>query len=131
MDKKSLILKLNERLSIAKLHAHWKDNQQFDKKQVFVQSETKLNPRFISNKQYFQIAEFYNFLKENEDLTDEEIREVLQAKFVNYRFLRKLDKLIPDFFEELKFHGPMSVAIRYVDRKVNKENYRILKRELP
>ena len=131
MDKESLILKLNEKLRIAKLHAHWKDKRQFDKRQVFVQSETKLNPRYISNNQYYQIAEFYNFLTENEDLTDEEIREVLKYKFINYKFLRKLDKLIPDFFEELKMHGPMSVAIRYIDRKVNKENYRMLKRELP
>ena len=123
MEKKRLILELNEKMRIAKINAHWKEEKDtFDKKQVFVGSATRLNPRFISNKQYFQIAEFYNFLKENEDLTDEEIREVLKSKFIDYKFLRKLDKLIPGFFEELKFHGPMCVAIQYVDLKVRKEN---------
>lgn len=131
MDKKSLILKLSARLDIAKTHAQWKEDQQFDKRKVFVESKTRLNPKLISNKQYYQIAEFYNFLEENEDLTLEEIREILKSKPIEYGFLRKLDKLIPDFFEELKHHGPMCIAIEFVNSKVNKEHYKILKRELP
>ena len=52
-------------------------------------------------------------LKDNPELTNDEIREILNSnnKFSN---LRKLDKLIPNFFEELKEHG-----ISYIENLYN------------
>ena len=136
MDKKNLIVKLTENLQRAKSKANWENyKEREESKQVFVQSETGINPRYLSNEQYFQIAEFYNFLEENKGLTAYEIRELLKGKLIKFAFLRKLDKLIPDFFEELKFHGPMSIATRYVSLKyykhLNKKIDETLKRELP
>lgn len=86
-----------------------------------------LNPKYISNKQYFQIAQFYNFLKENPNLTNEDILEILNSNN-KFSFLRKLDKLIPDFYEELKLHGPMCIATTYASRKHMNEQ---LKKRLP
>lgn len=136
MDKKNLIVKLTENLQRAKSKANWENyKEREESKQVFVQSETGINPRYLSNEQYFQIAEFYNFLKENKGLTAYEIRELLKGKLIKFAFLRKLDKLIPNFFDELKFHGPMSIATRYISLKyykhLNKKIDEILKRELP
>ena len=54
--------------------------------------------------------------KENSELTNEDIREILNSNN-KFSFLRKLDKLIPDFYEELKLHGPMSIATTYASRK--------------
>ena len=116
MDKKRLIIELLNGFKQAKDKAkRTKLNIDKSNKQVFVQSETGINPRYISDEHYFQIVEFYNFLQENPDLTTNEIREVLKGKTLKFAFLRKLDQLIPDLFDELKQHGPGSIATHYVN----------------
>lgn len=68
-------------------------------------------------KEHYHISAFYWFLKTNENLTSKEIREILSSNN-RFSFLRKLDNLIPNFFEELKTYG-----ITYVENLYNKSNY--------
>jgi len=113
--RKKLVVELYKKMQFAKFQAQTKENG--DKDDLFLKPKgARINPKYLSDKQYFQIAQFYVFLKENPDLTSEEIREVLKSNN-KFSFLRKLDKLIPDFYEELKLHGPMTIATTYASRK--------------
>ena len=62
---------------------------------------------------HFKIMEFYVFLGKNPNLTDEEIREILNSNN-KFSFLRKLDNLIPNLFEELKVHGVSYIKNAYI-----------------
>ena len=119
-ERINLVVKLYKKMQFAKFQAETQDRS--DKDNLFLQPKGyRINPKFLSKKQYFKIAQFYVFLKENPDLTDEQIKEVLNSNN-KFSFLRKLDSLIPDFFEELKLHGPMTIAVDYASRKqTNKE----------
>ena len=111
----NLIVKLTKKLELAKFKAELQDKPKSENG-VFIKSSTRLNPKYISNRQYFQIAQFYTFLKENDELTENQIRKILKSK-KKFKFLLELDSTIPDFIEELKFHGPMCIAIDYAKRK--------------
>lgn len=125
-DRKNLVVKLYNKMQIAKRQAEVKEDR--DNNSLFVKPVGyTLNPKYISHKEYFQVAQFYNFLKENPDLKDDEIKEILNSNN-KFSFLRKLDKLIPDFYEELKLHGPMTIATTYASRKHMNEQ---LKKRLP
>ena len=67
---------------------------------------------------------FYSFLKENEKLTDDEIREVLNANN-KFSLLRKLDSLLPNFFNELKMHGPVEIERLYVELKKGDKGFEV------
>lgn len=113
--RKKLVVELYKKIKFAKLQAQTRhlDN----KDDLFLKPKgMRLNPKYISEKEYFQIAQFYVFLKENPDLTDEEIREILNCNN-KFSFIRKLDIKIPDLFSELKLHGPMTIATDYASKK--------------
>lgn len=125
-ERKGLVVKLYNKMRFAKLQAETKEER--DNNSLFLKPVGyTLNPKYISHKEYFQVAQFYNFLKENPNLTNDEIREILNSNN-KFSFLRKLDKLILDFYEELKLHGPMTIATTYASRKHMNEQ---LKKRLP
>ena len=114
-DRKKLVVELYKKMQFAKFQAQTKENG--DKDDLFLKPKgARINPKYLSDKQYFQIAQFYVFLKENPNLTDEEIREVLKSN-KKFSFIRKLDINTPDLFSELKLHGPMVIATDYASRK--------------
>ncbi len=114
-ERKKLVVELYKKMQFAKFQAGIKEAE--DKDSLFLKPKgMKLNPKYISDKEYFQIAQFYVFLKENPNLTDEEIREVLKSNN-KFSFIRKLDSRTPDLFSELKLHGPMCIATDYASRK--------------
>lgn len=113
--RKKLVVELYKKIKFAKFQAQTRhlDN----KDDLFLKPKgMRLNPKYISEKEYFQIAQFYVFLKENPNLTDEETREILNCNN-KFSFIRKLDSKIPDLFDELKLHGPMVIATDYASRK--------------
>lgn len=81
-----------------------------------------LNPKRMSDKHYFQIKEFYNFLIKYNNLTDKQIEKIInfehqQAK--DFKYLQKLYCKIPNFFNELKTMGPENFALKIVKRNNN------------
>ncbi|MBR4998512.1 MAG: hypothetical protein IKY10_01410 [Clostridia bacterium] len=125
-EKQKLVVELYKKIKIAKLQAQTRDG--VDKDDLFLKPKgIRLNPKYITEKEYFQIAQFYKFLKENPELKDEEIREILNANN-KFSFIRKLDGKIPDLFSELKLHGPMYIATDYASRKHTSEQ---LEKKLP
>ena len=81
----------------------------------FANQNAKVSEKYSDGltKEYYHISAFYYFLKTNESLTNEEIRELLKSNN-RFSFLRKLDSLIPNLFEELKTYG-----IDYIENLFN------------
>ena len=117
-EKQNLVAKLYNNLRFAKIKADMQtNNEKNEKKEIYTKAKgIRINSKYLSNKEYFQIVEFYEFLKENPNLTNDEIREILNSNN-KFSFLRKLDQTVPDLFEELKDHGVMYVAVSYVNKK--------------
>lgn len=114
-ERKKLVVQLYKKMQFAKFQAETQDKK--DKASLILKPKgARINPKYLSDKEYFQIAQFYVFLKENPNLTDEEIREVLKSNN-KFSFIRKLDSRTPDLFSELKLHGPMCIATDYASRK--------------
>ena len=116
--KQNLVAKLYNNLKLAKIKADMQTNSEKNEKSAMFTSPKgiRINSKYLSNKEYFQIVEFYEFLKENPDLTDDEIREILNSNN-KFSFLRKVDQAVPNMFEELRDHGVMYIAVSYVSNK--------------
>lgn len=112
--RRKLVVELYKKMQIAKVQGGIKKPSV--ENDLFLKLGGFIIPEDISRKNYFQIAQFYVFLKENPDLTKDEIREILKSNN-KFSFLRKLDVRTPDLFEELKLHGPMVIAIDYASRQ--------------
>ena len=113
--RKKLVVELYKTMRIADFQAKRRKDE--NKDDLFLKPKgARINPKYLSDKQYFQIAQFYVFLKENPDLTNEEIREVLKSNN-KFSFIRKLDINTPDLFSKLKLHGPMVIATDYASRE--------------
>lgn len=70
-------------------------------------TETPFKSKHISNYQYRLLSALYNFMKENPDLSEQEIRKYLHAKSTQFSTLIMYDRAISDFISELKQHGVM------------------------
>lgn len=72
----------------------------------FANHNAKISEKYKDGltKEHYHISAFYWFLKTNYSLTNEEIGEILKSNN-KFSILRKLDNLIPNFFEELKTYG--------------------------
>ena len=116
---KTLVDKLSEKLD--------KLNKQKGKMEevVFVKNERKeismydLGETFTKD-QRAKVYALHNFLMENENLSQEELNEVLKGKFFKFAFLRRLNKVIDNLIEELKESGPTHVLWMYQQSKIMK-----------
>ena len=84
---------------------------------MFVQQKagTFLNPKYISVEDYFDIFAFESFLKVHEDLSTEQIEEILNEKYIDFKFLRTLNDSVGGMIENIRKHGAKSVSIMYVN----------------
>lgn len=119
-----LVVKLTERLKVAKVEARIQTDKDKWPKLIVGGGEEKINQKYISNEQYFQISQLYWFLREHPNLSHEEFEQVLKSKFVKFQFLRKLNKTIKNLDEELREHGIKCVAIKYAEIKYSKDFFR-------
>ena len=118
--RKKLVVELYQRIQFAKqVQSGFKRSSVED--DLFLKLGGFSTPTNLTRSKYFQIVQFYLFLKENPNLADEEIREILNSNN-KFSFIRKLDSKTPDLFNELKLYGPMVIATDYASRKqTNKE----------
>ena len=89
--------------------------------QVFIypKNESRINPKYISSYEYNQIEQFYQFLINHQELSVGEVDNIVMENNELF-FLRRLKQEIPNFYEYLTRHGAQSVAIIYVNNKLNK-----------
>lgn len=84
----------------------------------FANQSAKVSEKYKDGltKEHYHISAFYYFLKGNENLTKYEIRRILDSNN-KFSLLRKMDSLIPNFFEELKINGIDYVENLYTTQK--------------
>ena len=93
-----------------------------------------LNPKRMSDKHYYQIVEFYNFLVKYNNLTDKQLEKIINYKHTkknywcinnkDFKYLQNLNYKIPNFFNELKTLGPEKFALKIIKRtNISKELY--------
>ena len=70
-------------------------------------TETPFKSKHVSNFQYRLLSALYNFMKENPELREDEVRKYLHAKSTQFSYLIMCDRAINDFIPELKQHGVM------------------------
>ena len=70
-------------------------------------TETPFKSKHVSNYQYRLLSALYNFMMENPNLSEQEIRKYLHAKSTQFSTLIIYDRAINDFIPELKEHGVM------------------------
>lgn len=127
MDKTSnaeLVVKLTKRLNVAKVEARIQTDKDKWPKLIVGGGEERVNEKYISNKQYFQISQLYCFLMEHKDLSHDEFEQLLNSKFIKFGFLRKLNKIVENLDEELREHGIRYVAMRYAEIKYTKDFFK-------
>ena len=85
----------------------------------FANQNAKVSEKYKDGlmKEHYHISAFYHFLKENKNLTEGEVREILSSNN-KFSMLRKMDNLIPNFFNELKDHGITYIENLYVMQKM-------------
>ena len=125
MDKsmqKNLLIKLNKKLEAEKYI-----NADGPRKVVLDASCSRKTWKFIdlvtvTKHQMLQLVALSQFLKENPEVTQEDLNELLKTKFFQFKFLRRVNNMLPDFLLELKNYGARSVALYYANRvRVNKQ----------
>lgn len=119
-ERKNLLLELNKKLKQEKISGS-------QKKEIIVGKSKGVI--FTISKNYIdQLVAIHKFLKDNKEITEQDFNNLLKTTFINFGFVKKLNRTMPDFLNELKTHGPMWIAKDYVYNKhIDKE----LERRLP
>lgn len=126
-QRKNLIAELTGRLEFEKISGS--KEKEVVVGGVYQEVRRRLGkPLKITKTQMDQLVALHNFVKIHNELTQEDLNELLNLHKHKFKFLVELNNMLPDFLDELKDHGPGSVACYYANRKqLNKE----LERRLP
>ena len=125
MDQENLIIELRKRMTLANRKENARKMSRVVKPKTILSGQDSINLNYISNTEYAELYEFYRFLRANKDATNEEIEEILKRRYVNFEFLSKLYKKIPNMITTLKEKGPLHIALEYVNKCLIEENKRI------
>ena len=97
----------------------------FEKDGDMFKTKASFNSKSMSKAQYCQLFALYDFMLSNPKVTYGEIRRLLRSKSIHYHFLNKCDQEIDSFIEELKSHGPYSMALYIENQHKKTESYGI------
>ena len=85
------------------------------------------NPLTITKGEMNQLVALHKCLKNHPEFTQEDLNKLLCADIGKFKFLIKVNNILPDMLEELKDHGPGSVACYYANRmRINEQIDKIL-----
>ena len=118
MKKNKKIIKAddtNKKLVVAltgKIEEHKKKQigGNFEKEGMFYKTKVTFNAKSMNKYQYSQLFALYDFMKENPNLSEADVRRLLRSKPIKFAFLNKCDTEVEDFLGDLKDHGPVYVA---------------------
>ena len=120
-ERKSLIAELIGRIEFEKISCIQ------DKEVILGEVENRINGRKtntlkIPARQMDQLVALSKFLRKNSNVTQEDLNYLLKTKWIKFKFLRKINNMMPDLLDEIKNHGPQHVAIYYANRvQVNEQ----------
>lgn len=108
---KKLVVALTQKMEI---HKKKQIGGNFEKDGVLFKTKVKFVAKSMSKYQYSQLFALYEFMKENPQLTEAEIRKVLRSRSIKFAFLNNCDIKVQGFLDKLEKYGPYSMAI-YID----------------
>ena len=128
-ERKNLIIKLKDKLEYGYIEVLGNKNFLNSNKEVVVggrysrmMGHILVSPVKVSKQQLDQLYGLSKFLRENPHVTQEDLNELLKTKFFKFKFLRKVNKLLPDLLIELRDYSAQSVALYYANRvQVNEQ----------
>lgn len=106
---KKLIVALTEKIEEAKQK---QIGGNFEKEGMFYKTKVTFNAKSMNKYQYSQLFALYNFMKDNPNLSEADVRKLLRSKPIKFAFLNKCDSEVEDFLSDLKDHGPVYIATR-------------------
>ena len=106
-ENKKLVVALTEKI---KQHRKREIGDGFEKDGELFKTTFKFNAKSMTKNQYTKLFALYEFIKENPNLSENDIRTIIYSKNVSFSFLVECDKKIDNFLYELKKHGPVSMA---------------------
>lgn len=106
-ETKSLVIALTEKIQKQKRK---QVGDCFEKDGVLFKTKVKFIAKSMNKSQYSQLFALYDFMKENPNLSENEVRKVLASKPISFAFLNKCDANIKGFLNGLKLSGPVSMA---------------------
>lgn len=115
LEKRSLIVELRDRIESEKLYGS-------REKDIIVggsyeRLRRKLSrPLKIKKEEMDQLVALRKFLIANPYVTQEDLNALLYGALIKFDFLRKVNKMLPDFANELRDHGAQVVACYYANR---------------
>ena len=75
-----------------------------------LKQEKEENLKFFYNR---GLVALYELLEKHPEITEEEFKNLLRSKPVEFAYARKILKFMPDLYSELKEHGPFSASFAY------------------
>lgn len=112
---RSLVVELRDRIESEKLYGS-------REKDIIVggsyeRLRRKLSrPLKIKKEEMDQLIALRKFLIANPYVTQEDLNALLCGELMKFKFLRKVNKMLPDFAEELRDYGAQVVACYYANR---------------
>ena len=124
IEKNDLVYRLALKMLIARDDAERKRRERNRTKNgSLIEICEGVSPKRMSDEHFYQIVEFYDFIMKNENLTAEDVKEILTTETECYakrfRYLLKLCDKIPNFIEELRTLGPERFALLIVKNSYN------------
>lgn len=119
MEQKKLVNELVDRLKYTSSRAAKR------REKLYRERDDKCgysNNKIIGNKEFRQLFALKRFLSENEQMTHEELKNLLKQKHFKFSFLRKFIEEIPNYKQILLTRGAPAAANAYFMSKVNKMN---------
>ena len=125
-EQKSLLVELYKKLETEK-HLGFRDKNVIVGGMYNTVRRKLGKPLTITKEEMDQLVALYRFLKDHPDFTQEQLNDLLNADIHKFKFLIKVNNILPDFLSELKDHGPGSVACYYANRMhINEQIDKIL-----
>lgn len=118
-ETRKLVKELTERIKAERIN----DVGTFEKVEGMYVVKRKYNGKKVSKVNFRQLRGLCNFLRSNPKMKDDEIRMLLHKRSHDFSFLINCDRLVEDFFNELRKHGAESVAVQIENSKDVMINY--------
>ena len=83
---------------------------------VYEPNGVEINPKYISPEQYNQLQNFEKFVKDHEELSDDEILNFITKG--NKSFINEIIEAVPNFIFEIRNNGAKAVALIYISDKL-------------
>lgn len=75
-----------------------------------IHKKPMVDAKYVSPKNYKEIVGFYNFIRDNQDLNDDELESILTNNKFRFEYLNKCNDCIFEFISTLRCRGPKYIA---------------------